>query len=162
MPQLDYSYAPPSGISGQITHMGTRELQSRVNKSGSVLVYGRGIKLLTDDAIANLSASTDIFGGVVVRVYQYEDLFDAAGNAGYGIDRDATFLTKGKVAVEVEEAVSETDLVFCRFAVNGVGKDIVGKFRNDADTNTCIAVPSARWYKGTTSAGIAILDLNLP
>lgn len=161
MPQTDYSYQPTAAIAGQLTHSGTRDLRSRVNKSTVVVPYGRGVVASGEDGCALPSASTNTFIGVTARIYQYEDRLDSTNNQGYGIDRDASILIKGCIAVEVEEAVSEGQPVFCRFAPSG-GNTVLGRFRNDADTNTCLAVPSARWEKGTTGAGIAILELNLP
>lgn len=162
MPQTDYSQSPDIATLGQIAYMGLTEKRSGINKSGAVLAYGRGVKLSPPEGIANLSSGSDMFAGVVARIYQYEDVFDTLGYVGYDLDRDSTYIVKGSIAVEVEEAIQETDLVFCRFAVNGAGKDVIGRFRNDADTNTCLAVPSARWRSRTTGAGIAILEINLP
>lgn len=160
MAQTDYSYAPAFAV-GQITHSGTRDLRSRINKDTVVLPYGTGVVASGEDGCARPTGATNTFVGVVARIYQYEDAQDSALSQGYATNKDASILTKGCIAVAVEEAVSEGQPVFCRFGASG-GNTVLGRFRNDSDSDTCMQVPNARWQKGTTGAGIAVLELNLP
>jgi hypothetical protein len=71
-------------------------------------------------------------------------------------------LTKGRIYVVVEEAVTPASAVFVRFAA-GVGGTQLGAFRASADTATASAAPAGWRYRSSAAiGGIAELELNLP
>lgn len=68
---------------------------------------------------------------------------------------------KGRIAVTVEEAVSDGDDVY--FRVVAAGAEEAGAFRVSADgTDTIQISAGARWVSETAGAGIAVLEINLP
>ena len=78
------------------------------------------------------------------------------------LDKDAVTLKhKGRVFVEVEEAVVPTDPVFVRFAAGGGGTKL-GSFRKSADTATAVALAAgqARYVSSAGAGEIAILEVN--
>lgn len=72
-------------------------------------------------------------------------------------------MTKGRVWVTVEGAVTNGAAAFVRFAAGG-GGSILGLFRADADTATAVAIPNGAgiFRTATSGAGLALLELNLP
>lgn len=103
----------------------------------------------------------NVLQGVVERVHSVVN----AVNAGEGVAAGQAFsaVTKGRIWVEVEEAITaDTDQVWIRHTASG-SNTALGRFRNDSDSNTCFRVPQgARWRKGSSGAGLALLELNLP
>jgi len=69
-------------------------------------------------------------------------------------------LRRGRVYVEVEQAVDSDDTVYVRFEANSNGEP--GGFRKDADTNTAIAWTGAKYVTSASAGGIAEIELNLP
>lgn len=66
---------------------------------------------------------------------------------------------KGRVFVTSETSYSDGDPVYVRFIATG--SEVAGEFRNAADSNDCALLKGARFWR-TGSAGVAVIDLNLP
>lgn len=88
------------------------------------------------------------------------DLYRAIGGqtsnlvtADYVDSESVRILESGEIWVATEEAVSDRDPVYCRIAA-GAGGSVLGAFRNDADTASCILIPNARFVRNAT-AGVA-------
>lgn len=126
---------------------------------------GIGFVILEDPtgsiAQAAVTPNTAItFLGVTERVHSVVD----PNNPGHGVGRGKPFAAvhRGAIWVEVEETiVADTDEVWFRHAASGVNTAL-GRFRNDSDSGTCTRVREARWRKGVTGPGIALLEINLP
>lgn len=62
-------------------------------------------------------------------------------------------LTRGNIGLYTEEDVADQDPVYVRIA-SGAGGSVLGAFRNDADSASCIIVPNAKFI-GSWLAGAA-------
>lgn len=115
--------------------------------------------------IAALSALTiNDFLGVAMRqpakttlatagLYGYPGITSTSTTADYVDGEPLPVLTRGGIWVFTEEAVVDRDKVFVRIAA-GSGGSVLGAFRNDADTATCVEVVGARFMRDA-SAGLA-------
>ena len=63
----------------------------------------------------------------------------------------------GGIWVYGEEALAEGDAVYCRVAAGTAS--VLGGFRNDSDSSSCILIPGARVERDTTAAGPAQISL---
>lgn len=73
--------------------------------------------------------------------------------ADYRDNETVRLLETGDIAVFTEEIVADRDPVFVRIAA-GAGGSVLGAFRNDADTASCVQVPGARFVRDA-AAGVA-------
>lgn len=70
------------------------------------------------------------------------------------------FLEQGGIWVYSEEAIADRDPVYVRVAA-GAGGSVLGAFRNDADSASCVAVTGARFMRDATGAGPAWVRFGL-
>lgn len=102
------------------------------------------------------------FLGVAIRQVIHETFAsnDVWRYTGGGVSASATcdyvdcdsvpYLSQGGIWVASEEAVSDMDPVYVRVAA-GAGGSILGAFRNDADTASCVAVTGARFVRNAAA-----------
>lgn len=121
-----------------------------------------GTATLGISALTTLTA--DLFRGVARRqpvkvtpnssaLYGYPGLSSTLVSADYIDGEMVPVLSKGAIWVFTEEVVSDMDKVFVRIAA-GAGGSVLGAFRNDDDTSTCVEVPNARFIRDS-AAGLA-------
>lgn len=107
--------------------------------------------------------ATDItggFGGVALHTHNVEQSNPTSGNVGYPYSSMINLLSKGRVYVQVEEAVTAGDAVYVRYAV-GTGSKI-GAFRKSEDSSTAGLLPSSRYITSADANGFAVVEINLP
>lgn len=117
--------------------------------------------------VAAQSALTiDDFLGVAIRQVIKEtlstsDLYRKMGGAtsnlvtaDYIDGETVPVLEQGAIWVYSEEAVADRDPVYVRVA-SGAGGSVLGAFRNDADTASCVRVTGARFVRDSSDAGPA-------
>lgn len=169
MSQTAYEIQAARAFAGMLADSG-RDMNviSRANEETTVMKFGRGVIYGTDPEKQVLfpSDAADLFAGVAAHRHPTErrELFGTGGTGGEtGLQEGepGDILRKGRIWVEVEEAVSVEDDVYVRHA-DGGGGTVEGQFRTDADTATAFQVTSAAWVSETSGAGLAILELNLP
>jgi hypothetical protein len=113
-------------------------------------------------AIAKLpAASTDDFanGGVVLHSHEYDKRLDL-GTTGVLPTRQLSVLKRGRVWMQVEQAVVKTDPVFVRYTVNGAGTAL-GQVRKDDDTAKALRIYGARFVTETTGAGLVQVEIDM-
>lgn len=132
-----------------------------------VIPFGRLVRAGTDPdrQVIPLSAAGDITNkklvrGVAIHTHAIESTLGGSDVPSYKDKAAVSYMRKGRVAVQVEEAVTPADPVFARHTSGGGGSEI-GRFRTDADTASAAELANARYITSTTGAGIAILELNL-
>lgn len=115
---------------------------------------------------ANEEVAGDVFAGVAMLSHSQanDTKYDLAGvreeisgTQGYAAGAEVNVVTRGVVWVETEEAVSVGQPVYVR-AVAGAS-EAKGKFRKSADSTDCILLERARWVRGNTAAGLAVLEV---
>jgi hypothetical protein len=79
-----------------------------------------------------------------------------ANTLAHYVDGDTVpVLTEGGIWVYAEEDISDRDPVYTRVAA-GAGGSLLGAFRNDDDSASCVVVPNARFVRdGRTPSGAA-------
>lgn len=92
-------------------------------------------------------------------LYGYPGITSTSVEAHYVDGETVPVLTKGGIWVVTEEAVSDQDPVYVRIA-SGAGGSILGAFRNDDDSSSCVVVTGARFTRDSTS-GLAPLQFRL-
>jgi hypothetical protein len=83
----------------------------------------------------------------------------ADGTVVYPVKTPINVKRKGRIVLQVEEAVSADDAVFVRIAPLS-GNTLMGTLRNDADTATCVACTNIRFVESTTGAGLVLCEVN--
>lgn len=121
--------------------------------------YTIGVSALSALTIAD-------FVGIALRIktkttFATSDLYREVGGvtsnlvtADYRDGETVRLLEEGDIWVYSEEAVADRDPVYVRIA-SGAGGSVLGAFRNDADTASCVLVPNARFVRDSTGAGPA-------
>lgn len=156
MSQTTYALSPDAAIAGMLGDPNSdAHIRSYANEEATTTPFGLAMVegTLPEEQVLKPSAASQTFMGVGVHAHGSEDLTAA----GAGTDEMMGILSKGRVWVQVDEAVVAGDPVFFRHT--GAAADI-GKFRNDADTANADALPGARFVVGGST--LALLELNTP
>ncbi|MEY4507939.1 MAG: hypothetical protein RLZZ450_61 [Pseudomonadota bacterium] len=83
-----------------------------------------------------------------------------ANTLAHYVDGDTVpCVRRGLLSVFTEEATSDMDPVYMRIA-SGAGGSLLGAFRNDADTASCVLVTGARFVRDQAS-GVGVVHLGL-
>lgn len=164
MPQTNYDYISVRPFrEGQLASATPKVSRGILNETGAIIPFGRVITLDGTTRKAQLpSATGQTVLGISWLVQIYENELNANSDSGFPDGVMFDYLVQGEIAVYVEEDIALGDPVYFRHTANGAGKAIVGRFRNDADTNTCDLLANARWVQGASANGLAVLAINLP
>jgi len=140
-------------------------------------VSGRTFTIITDDSVATVTDfavtggtnqavitsltldTNDVFHGVSVLTHNKEQ--GSSSDAQYDAKDTASIMRKGKIWVNVEQAIDETDAVYMRFIADGADK-LPGYFRKDSDSDKAVLLTGVKFRKRTTAAGLTILEINKP
>ena len=164
MSQTSYSVQPAVGFRGLLGDPNDDSFAIPLANGASAAV-GFGIAVRRD--VTNPEDQFDIFNatgqdcvGILVHTQAQENpaLADPLGVDQLEV---ASVLRRGRIWVRVEEAVSVGDPVFFRHTA-GAGGSEIGAFRNDADTASCDQLTGAAWLQGSSGAGVALLEINIP
>lgn len=177
MPNLNYNYITDiKGLEGQIITNRTRIRRTGYNKSGVIIPFGRPVVYAGNNINMELPSATEqTIIGITYLDRIFEDAVDANDDSGVPNNKHFGYLTSGDIFVRTEVDIAHNDPVYFRHTANGVGKSVIGRFRNDADLDddtdpTCDLLPNARFlpvYENIDGAVIAkagelvILSLNL-
>lgn len=159
MAQTTYSRSFGGAYSGQPGDdvLGSR-VESFVNGEGSDIPAGIAVcqKGTTEGSVELIDAAADVPVGVVLNSYARDP--NSLSNADAVKDGNmANVLTEGAVFVKVEDTLDVSDDVFVRHTANGAGKLQLGAFRSDSDSGNASQVFGARWLKGASAGGVALL-----
>jgi hypothetical protein len=125
-------------------------------QTGATGAYTIGITAMAALTLAD-------FVGVAIRqnfktmvrndgMYGYPGVSSSLVEANYIDGEHVPLCEEGGIWVYAEEAMAEGDPVYLRIA-SGAGGTVLGAFRNDADTASCVLIPGARVKKSTAAAG---------
>jgi hypothetical protein len=103
-------------------------------------------------------SANNIFVGVSILSHAKEQ--DLDGNVSYEAKDPVSVLTKGRIYVQVEQAVTARSEVYLRHTAGGTG-EVPGNFRADDDNGNASKV-NARFLSDADAGGIAVLEVNLP
>lgn len=165
MSQTSYTVNQLTAFAGQLGDIGPHDIGSYVWKYSGALPAGVGVvqDTTSDPAIKSPGASTDVttelFIGVTVLSQAHENI--VSGGGSYKQNDAVSVIKKGRVWVQVEEAVTPTSPVFVRYA-SGAGGTQLGAFRASADTASAAQLSKARYLTSASAQGFALVDLNQP
>lgn len=156
------SLAIPNGGNATVTSANTYRTVTSLAipaQSGTGGTATVGISALTSGLVA-----AD-FRGVSMRqsvkttlatngIYGYPGITSNTITADYVDGETLPVLTMGGIWVYAEEAVVDGDPVYVRVAA-GAGGSVLGGFRNDDDTSSCVLVPDARFCRNAAALGPA-------
>src|SRR6185436_6128826 len=114
-----------------------------------------GVKLLNTSAAA---MATEL-RGVTVFGHSF-DKPNELGDTGLKPKTAFNILSKGRIYVQVEEAVAIGDDV--RVRAVAAGAEVKGAFRATADGTDCVDIAAfARWIRGAEQDGFAVLEIDM-
>lgn len=161
--QTSYALTPAVAVPGLLADsghgrdLGTGFVANATIASGLFCCFHTGDKDLQIRATAATGEVTDNRArGVTV-------FMPFAPNAPNAVGDCITYMKKGRIWVNVEEAVTPASPVFVRFAAGAF--PTLGAFRASDDTASAVALPngSAKYITAqATIGGLALLELNLP
>ena len=160
--QIDYNEVADDGFAGLLGDSGEGMFPiSRALEDAAAIAFGLGVIFGTDPEkqFARFSGAGTLAGILVHK----QNRANPGLLTTLGIEQNevASLLRNGRIWVVVEETIVVGDAVFVRHTTGGGGTQI-GAFRNDADTATAQTVPEASWLKGSSTPGIALLQINIP
>lgn len=97
--------------------------------------------------------------GVALHTQAVENALSGE-SLGYSPESAVSILRRGRVYVQVEDAVVEGAQAFVRH-VAGAGEQL-GAFRSDVDGSDASALPGAYYRKSAGAGELAVLEINLP
>lgn len=165
MSQLSYSTYQSAAFAGMLYDNGDNDILSYISEEASaVMPFGIAVAKGTADFGALLMVNgSSVIVGLAAHTHQVDP--GQAGNtpAGAGIPPKYAInvLKRGRMYVQVEEAVTPASPVFVRFAA-GAGGTQKGAIRASADTATAVAWTAARFLTSASANGYAVIEVNLP
>jgi hypothetical protein len=152
--QTSYDLHPAIGFPGQIANPSQfQNVDSAFVEPSAGLAPGLAvIRGTADNQAAALTSGGEILGVTVARAAR--ETADFAENEVVGV------MTKGRIYVEVENAVSAGAQAYARHDSSGAGGNTVGAFRSDADTASARLFPGV-FVTSTSGAGIAVLEVDV-
>lgn len=140
------------------------------HRIGNAAAIGFGLFVVQDEkdddkaSVPILSTDITTVGkglGITVFTQASEQQYQTAGGVGYALGDCMSVMRKGRIYVQVEDAVTAGSQCYVRYA-SGAGGSTLGAFRSDADTTTAAALPTGYFRTNTAASGIAIVEINLP
>lgn len=153
----DYQARHEEGYEGQRIDFQLVNITSKTIEGANV-AFGRAVVRGTgDEQVVLPSAAGEDFMGITE--YTSAGLVQVDGSHEYEVNREANILDLGPIYVYTETAVVPGDSVFFRHTAGIAPLDIVGRFRNDADTANADQIPGATFESTTAAGGIAKIKL---
>lgn len=144
-------------------------ISASVTGARVITVVGQDITpVVTDIVVASGASQTtgsaalsdnEYFVGIALHTQNIEQ--SPSGSAYYKEGDAVNVLTQGRAYVLTEQDVKAGDDVYVRIIDDGTSKKR-GQFRKDSDSNKAIQVTRARFIRGATAGGVAVIEINLP
>lgn len=112
-----------------------------------------------DKAILPVDANS-VPVGVVVHSHDYDSRTEL-GTTGLKPKTMLSVMRRGRIWVQVEDAVTVNAPAFYRYTSDGGSNTQVGKFRSDADSAKALKVRGAIYKTAASAGGFAILELDM-
>jgi len=152
---------PVVALPGQLSDSGDHDLISRFVGGASTIAPGLLAIWFAGDADNKVRAPTltgQVSGANVMGITKYEE---TAPNNPFAVGDGVTLLKRGRIWVNVEEAVTPASPVFVRFAAGTFA--VLGAFRASADTATAVACPGLKFCGSqAVVGGLVELEVNFP
>ena len=164
MSQTAYSADQGLALPGMVADGGPSQTVSAI--ASGALAAGNGVSFSAASSAAGVTdickapaAGTDVtnaakFLGIAIYNAGREPHTSAAEYADESV---VSILRKGRIWVEVEDAVAVGGGVFCRHVA--AGAEVLGAFRSDADGSDASQVAHAVFLTAASASGLALVEL---
>jgi len=98
--------------------------------------------------------------GITCHTQAIEQFYQSVGGAGYALNEEMSIVKRGAIWVLTESTVTVASTPYARYTVNTTEK--LGAIRGDDDTSKAGIIPTARFLRGASAGGYALLEINLP
>lgn len=137
---------------------------SNLQAAGQELPYGVGVVADPRAAVSGEQCrlprlTGEVTAGTFLGITKCDTMRESNSGNGYTNFAAVSILRKGRIKVQVEDAVAEGGQVFCRFTDPSTSYGL-GSFRSDADTSDAVAVPGAMFLTAASANGLAVVELN--
>ncbi len=153
--QTSVTITPPLGYAGLEYDCGFNDVVTKA--AADPIPFGRYVVFTAEGTCELADSLTEIAqndGGVALR----DD--SKPSGAGYAVGDPVRVLVRGRVWVDVEQAVAQSNPAFVRAIAAGAEQQ--GVFRADADGTDAVAAPNTNFFIGSTGPGLAVVSLNVP
>lgn len=150
-------------VAGMIAEGQVNNNVSKVNKSAQTVAFGRFVARMDDDGFMPLTDASELEDIVGVVRYELNRAFMPDAFVGAPVDRDATIITMGAVAVETLTTVANGDPVYV-IVGDGTGDlQNVGKVSNAAGTAaaTGVLLPDAKFIRSGGAGSIVVISMKV-
>lgn len=165
MSQTSYSTYQAAAFAGMLADSGEVDVLSYVNEEASAnLPFGVAVaKGTADNGFLAMVNGSSVIVGILAHTHQVDPSRVASSPTGAGVPPKylGNVLKRGRIIVQVEEAVTPASAVFVRHTA-GAGGTQKGAFRASADTATAVAWTAARYLTSAGIGGFATVEINLP
>lgn len=160
--QTTFNIEQSGPYAGMKAGVGPDTIGSYRNGEAAAVPFGVLVQQGTDDGEFDLYDTTGGLKllGVLCHTHALSNR-DLSNDDGIAVDAMGNVMERGRVFVEVEDAVAAGEPAFARF-VAGAGGTQLGAFRSDADTASADAIPGLMYKTSASAGGIAELSVNLP
>jgi hypothetical protein len=137
-------------------------IQEDSAKAEAALGFGLLVSQGTaDNGAKRPAAAADVTTKALGFVRRLDGHYDGAADSEFASGEIVPIVRKGRMWVEVEEAVGAGGAVYVRHTANGPLATL-GKCRSDADSNNAALLPNAQYKSSTSGAGLAQVEFSLP
>ncbi|MFZ5440471.1 MAG: structural cement protein Gp24 [Myxococcota bacterium] len=165
MSQTSYTTYQSAAFAGMLADNGETDILSYVSEEASAnLPFGVAVaKGTADNGMLAMVNGSSVIVGVLAHTHQVDPSQLASSPAGAGVPPKylGNVLKRGRIVVQVEEAVTPASAVYVRHTA-GAGGTQKGAIRASADTATAVAWTAARFLSSAGANGYAVLEVNLP
>ena len=158
MSQTSYDVNQPVALPGLIADLtDDMYIESAANEEADAVEYGKAvIEGTADDQFLRVTDAAQAVLGVTV--HEHDAPVDCEGGNLIKPKRTASIMRRGKIYVQVEDAVSKGSVAFVRVAA-GPGGTIIGDFRSDADGGSARELTHATYRTSAAAGGFAVLEI---
>lgn len=158
MSQTTYLINQPVALPGLIADLtDDMYIESAANEETADVEYGKAVIAGTaDDQFLRVTdAAQDVLG---VTVHEHDADVDCNGGNLIKSKRMASIMRRGKIYVQVEDAVLKGAAPFVRVTAGAPGT-IVGDFRSDADGGAAREMSNATYRTSAAAGEFAVLEI---
>jgi hypothetical protein len=147
------------------------DIISKFASDAAGLSAGRGVAFVAsagnEEKTALVAASTDItdvtkFHGFSCYNPGLTGSWPLTSTTGiYQTGQAVAILRKGRIWLFTEQAVVQTDTVYCRYGAGSTGAPPYGRVRKDNDSTGAAAVPTARFCTTAAANTLVLVEINL-
>ena len=149
-------------IAGMVAEGQVNNNVSKVNNGAATVPFGRFVARQNDDGFVPLTSASVLANFIGVVRYEVNRAFVPGAATGAPIERDATIITMGAVAVETITTAANGDPVYVVVG-DGTALDDVGKVANviGAGPTLGVLLPDAKFIRGGAADSTVVISMKV-